>query len=133
MSGQVFRLKTTIWACFLHFKVDAHDVLSKVTSTSEKLLALSTLVLSLGIPMPLSYVLLQVFHHLKALGTLASLVEVYRAHMFLQCAACGAPGVTLVARKVLHFEMNKLTMAVQVLNLLSTVRTCLLHAQVHSL
>ena len=133
MSGQVFSLQTTIWARRLHFKVDTHNVLCKVSSASEKLLAFSTLVLPLGIPMSLSYVLLQVFHHLKALGALAPLIKMNRAHVFLQCSACDAPGVTLVAWKVLHFEVNKLAMAVQVLNMFPTVRTCLLHAEVHSL
>ena len=78
--------------------------------------------------MSLPYVLLQVFHHLKALGALTPLVKMNRAYVLLQFRACPAPGVTLVAGKVLHFEVNKLTMAVQVLDLFSTVRACLLHA-----
>ena len=133
MSVQVLGLKTTIWTRRLHFKVDTHNVLCKVSSASKKLPAFSTLVLPLSIPMSLSYVLLQVFHHLKALWAFTPLVKMYRAHMFLQCSVCGAPGITLVAGKVLHFKVNKLAVTVQVLNLFSTVWTCLLHAQMHSL
>ena len=77
--------------------------------------------------------LVELPHHLKALWAYAPLVKMYRAHMFLQCSVCGAPGITLVAGKVLHFKVNKLAVTVQVLNLFSTVWTCLLHAQMHSL
>ena len=133
MPGQVFRLKTTICARCLHLQVDAHNVFCKVSSASEKLLAFSTLVLPLSIPMPLSYVLLQVFHHFQTLRALAPLVKMNRADMLLQCITCGAPGVALVAGKVSHFEVNILAVAVQVLNLFSTVWACLFHAQVHSL
>ena len=108
-------------------------MLCKIAPTGEELLAFSTLVLPLNIPMTLTYVLLKVFHHLKALGALAPLVQMHRAHMFRQCGACCTPGVTLVAGKVLHFEMDKLAVAVQVLDLLPTVRASLLHAKVHSL
>jgi len=108
-------------------------VLRKIAPTGEKLLAFSTLVLPLGIPVTLAYVLLKMFHHLKTLWTLAPQVKMDRANVFIQCSSCCTPGVTLVAGEVLHFKVDKLAVAVQVLNLLPTVRTSLLHAKVHSL
>ena len=133
MSVQVFGFKPTVCASLLHLQVDMHDVLGKIRASGKELLALCTLVLPLGFAMSLSNVLLQVFHHLKALGALTPLIQMHGAHVLLQCSACGAPGVTLVAGKVSHFEVDKLAVAVQVLDLFSTIWARLLHAKVNSL
>ena len=66
-----------------------HDVLGKIRASGKELLALCTLVLPLGFAMSLSNMLLQVFHHLKALGALTPLIQMHGAHVLLQCSACG--------------------------------------------